>query len=215
VRAWLLAAATVAGCGFDPGSDVIDGDPNVIDAPADAPSIDANGDAPDAGPIDAAPVDAEVDAPPTPVCPTNPIPGCTTVLLECGGSTACYGVCTSPSASHAGAESNCVTWGGHLASVATIDEQNCIAAVVQGLGLDDVWVGLRQTGGGGPTSGWGWTDGTPYGAYTHWHSGQPDDNNGSENGQEDCGDLEAGWSWDWNDDQCNDPQAYVCERPRV
>jgi hypothetical protein len=101
-------------------------------------------------------------------------------------------------------------------SLATAEEHACVVAMFQAQGLGgDVWMGLRQGNGqANPTAGWSYLDGTPYQGPMAWHAGQPDDYDGAESGQEQCGDMEMGWTWDWNDDGCNDQQAYVCEQPR-
>ena len=193
-----LAIVLLAACSFDPPA---------MSGAIDATSSDAEGSgAPDVG---AAPIDT-----PAAACPTNLPDNCTGVLFECNGSPSCYALCTSPGASHATAESRCTAWGGHLASLATTPEQACGVAIFTGQVSGDLWMGLLQTGGGGPTANWAYLDGTPYTGAGSWHVGQPDDYQGDENGEEQCGDMELGWTWEWNDDGCADVQGYVCERPR-
>jgi hypothetical protein len=215
VRSWLLCAATLGACSFpgagqgDDGIEPSDGPVRTDDAPPgtpDAPDIDAPPPPPDAPPPDA-----------LPPCPSGLPSSCGGggVLFECAGSITCYAFCPSGQ-THANAEGRCTGWGGHLASLASVDEQNCVVArfLTQGL-TGDVWMGLRQNGGGTPTEGWGYLDGTPYTGFMMWHTGQPDDYDMMEgNNEEQCGDMEAGWTWDWNDESCGDSQGYVCERPR-
>ena len=210
----MIYAATLAGCSFPGAGQGDDGT-----GPNDGP-VSFDGDPP--GTVDA--IDLDAPPPPPDATPPDALPPCPTALppscgggglvFECAGSTSCYAMCTSGQ-NHANAESRCVTWGGHLASLATPEEQSCVVAQFQAAGLKgDVWMGLRQNGGGSPTAGWSYFDGTPYTGFMMWHAGQPDDYDNVENGQEQCGDMEAGWTWDWNDESCGDSQTYVCEQPR-
>ena len=191
-----LAIVLSAGCSFDPRAST----PNTPDAAASPDGATA---------IDAATPDATAAA-----CPTDLPANCTGVLFECNGSPSCYALCTSPGANHATAESRCVAWGGHLASLATMPEQTCAVATFAPRVTGDLWMGLKQTGGGIPTEAWTYFDGTPYTGTGSWHTGQPDDYDNAESGDEQCGDMEIGWTWEWNDDGCDDVQGYVCERPR-
>jgi hypothetical protein len=209
VLRFALVSVLAVGCSFTGAHDPVgtgDG-PAGFDAVVgdDGPGGDGPGD-------DAAVPDAAVpipDAAPA-VCPTTLPAGCTGALFQCGASAQCYAMCTGPGADQATAESRCIGWGGHLASLSTAAEQECMAAVATGSG--DFWVGVRQIGGTTPTQGWTYLDGTAYPGVTNWHAGQPDDFQGTENGDEDCADLEIGWTWEWNDEDCDDVQSYVCER---
>jgi hypothetical protein len=195
-----LAIVLLAACSFDPRTS------GAIDAAA--PSDDA---------LDASAADDATTPVPDATavaCPTELPAGCTGVLFECNGSPTCYALCTSPGADHSTAELRCVGWGGHLASLATTAEQACAVAIFTGRVTGDLWMGLLQTGGGGPTDNWAYLDATPYSGTGSWHVGQPDDYQGQESGEEQCGDMEMGWTWEWNDDGCSDVQGYVCERTR-
>ncbi|HEY5926653.1 MAG TPA: C-type lectin domain-containing protein [Kofleriaceae bacterium] len=195
-----LAIVLLVACSFDPAAMT-----GAVDAPSsDAESSDAMGSDAETPPIDT----------PAVACPTDLPASCTGVLFECNGSPTCYALCTSPGANHSTAESRCVAWGGHLASLATTPEQACAVAIFTPRVSGDLWMGLLQSGGGGPTANWSYLDGTPYAGTGSWHTGQPDDYQGDENGEEQCGDMELGWTWEWNDDGCGDVQGYVCERPR-
>jgi hypothetical protein len=210
VRAFAIAvlAGGLAACSFHPpgssdasgvgpidgaGDDDVDGMPGVIDAPV----------------ADASPPDATVP------CPTDVPAGCTGVAFECAGSSSCYALCSAPGVTHANAEGRCQTWGGHLASLATTEEQACAVAQFTTANTGDMWIGLHQgSGAGSPTVGWTYLDGTAYAGFTAWHSGQPDDYQGTEDGEEQCADTEVGWTWEWNDEVCSDEQGFLCERPR-
>lgn len=74
---------------------------------------------------------------------------------------------------------------------------------------------LREVPAGGEPSAtdraadWQWCDGTPT-TFTSWRTGQPDDNNLSEDGEQNCAILYPDGSW--TDDSCGFPQRFVCSR---
>ena len=204
MRGWVLLA--MAGCGFsghNPGDDAVvsaDGPPRI-----DARVID--------GATDAM-IDARIDAAPT--CPASPPPGCSGGLqFECTATAeSCYALCRT-TRTHGAAESDCVAWGGHLASLAVAAERTCVDAIVEDDNPGDIWMGARQnTSGGGTGAGWSWLDSTTFTNFNGWSSGQPDDLDNNENGEEDCGSLESSASYEGNDDDCGQTQAYLCERPK-
>jgi hypothetical protein len=222
VRAVSLLGALSAACSFEP-PDVADDSAGLPDGVPDGRPVDvvdppdgADANPPPDGVIiipDAPPPDARL--PDARVCPTDVPSACTTaVRFTCEGFDACFVLCRATTATYNTARSRCTSWGGDLASLATLEEDQCVRDVLTAeLPAGDAWIGYRQPSGGSPGAGWVWLDGSSAG-HTGWHPpDQPDDQNGSENAQEDCADMEIGWSWDWNDDDCTGVQAYVCERP--
>ncbi|KAK4312213.1 hypothetical protein Pmani_016336 [Petrolisthes manimaculis] len=76
------------------------------------------------------------------------------------------------------AEQFCDSFGGHLVSIASANEETIIRGLT---GMDDLggfnrlWVGLKE----GSTSGYEWTDGTAN-AYLNWDAGEPESHGGVE-----------------------------------
>src|SRR6185436_2291403 len=71
------------------------------------------------------------------------------------------------------AESDCVVWGGHLASIGTAAEQAFVFGVVVGehdAGQGAAWIGLNRREAGE----WRWSTGEPLG-YTNWGADSPND----------------------------------------
>jgi hypothetical protein len=217
----LLGALSVA-CSFEP-PDVADDSAGLPDGVPDGRPVDVGvppDGAADAAPPpdgviipDASPPDARL--PDARVCPTTVPSACSSSFrFTCSGFDACFVLCRAPAATWNTARGSCTSWGGDLVSLAATEEDQCVRDVLTAqLPSGDAWIGYHQPSGGSPGTGWVWRDGSGAG-HTNWHPpDQPDDQNGSENGQENCADMETGWSWEWNDDDCNGVQAYVCERP--
>ncbi|XP_071940909.1 macrophage mannose receptor 1-like [Antedon mediterranea] len=92
---------------------------------------------------------------------------------------------------------------GHLASIHSRAQNEFIRANVQSFLGKSVWVGLFRSDSGG----FMWSDGTGV-DYTFWEDGEP---TMTHNGKhENCVELYPQFGY-WNDENCNDGQAYVCE----
>jgi hypothetical protein len=133
--------------------------------------------------------------------------GCST--FGCAGT--CHLYCIGAVA-FADAKPACEAWGGYLAEIDTIEENDCTSAMLTG----DTWLGLTQAPGQAtPDAGWSWLHaGQPLATFTNWTPGQPDDADGIENDEQDCAVMQgpAGTSpGTWNDRACMYAYAYVCE----
>jgi cysteine-rich repeat protein len=133
--------------------------------------------------------------------------GCTNCVVDCGAMSAgefkspvthhCYRLVTASMLAWPDAETDCVSWGGHLASIVTIDEDTFVRTKVPG----NVWLGGTDIVNEGTFV---WSDGENL-SFTHWDIGQPSDTGG-----EDC--MEINGSDFWNDDACAKMQSYLCKR---
>ena len=57
---------------------------------------------------------------------------------------------------------------------------------------------------------WVWTDGNPFGSYTHWHQRQPDNFRHNQ----DCAALNfRGYNGFWDDIGCTAVHHYLCQKP--
>ena len=97
-------------------------------------------------------------------------------------------------------------YGTHLASIHSNSEnaQIYVAATTLGVGSEWIWLGLNDLTLEGN---WSWTDGTSV-TYTNWYIYEPNNYN-----NEDCVNMWASGSGDWNDLACNDSSrtfAFVC-----
>jgi cysteine-rich repeat protein len=128
--------------------------------------------------------------------------GCTEdCLVECSSPALlraethhCYRLEQGP-ATWSDAESYCVSWHGHLASLTSAAEQTWVET---SFALQDfVWLGGTNEG-----AGWTWVDGEPW-SYTHWLSAQPD-------GSGNC--LQALSTGTWDDTVCDADRLFLCER---
>jgi hypothetical protein len=136
------------------------------------------------------------------LCPLN---------LECStGPSACYNqltsfcvtACPADQVTFATAETRCVAWGGHVASVHAMDDLTCLAT-------PSSWLGLQQTGTATPADGWTWLDGSTL-DYVAWSGNQPDDRDNVENGEEQCARVRVNGTWE--DAPCTSLGAVVCRR---
>ncbi|CAH1265180.1 HGF [Branchiostoma lanceolatum] len=96
------------------------------------------------------------------------------------------------------ASDDCVSKGGHLATIGTYDEESFIQGLTN-YDYQPYWIGLHDTGAEGTFI---WVDGTPL-TYTSWNFGEPNNN-----GDEDCVQLSG---YNWNDAYCGGTAQYICE----
>jgi len=108
------------------------------------------------------------------------------------------------------AESDCVTWGGHLIGVNDADEQTFVRAVIDDeLGPDagqrGVWIGLNDLD--ASRGDWKWTTGDPF-QFANWGPGEPETAAGK-----DCvyvyGPM---FQNNWSNFMCTVRANYLCER---
>ncbi len=70
--------------------------------------------------------------------------------------------------------------------------------------------GAEQRGAPTPSADWYWPAGEPMG-FTRWVQGDPDDEDGVEDGESNCLILDLGAGW-W-DRPCGNQYGFVCDRP--
>ncbi|XP_056615222.1 galactose-specific lectin nattectin-like [Triplophysa dalaica] len=101
-----------------------------------------------------------------------------------------------------GAEKNCQSLDGNLASVRSKAQNDFLLSLVPV--NTNVWIGGHDAE---MEEQWLWTDGSPF-DYSNLCNGQPDNYKDSEH----C--LQINWSSNgcWNDNQCGIEQGYVCAR---
>jgi len=115
----------------------------------------------------------------------------------------CYAVVETP-ADWASARTVCAALGGDLASITSAAENAFVAAQVT---PSAVWLGGTDAAVEGT---WTWSNGDAFG-YSNWNTGEPNDAGTGE----DCNAMygpattHAGL---WNDADCANAYAYVCER---
>ncbi|XP_038165332.1 galactose-specific lectin nattectin-like isoform X1 [Cyprinodon tularosa] len=102
------------------------------------------------------------------------------------------------------AEKFCISIGGNLASIHSLDENNFISEMVerQTGSSRDTWIGGYDAV---SENTWLWSDGSAF-EFTHWYTNQPD-NSGSQH----CLEINYGGSH-WNDIQCSMGMPFVCAR---
>ncbi len=136
----------------------------------------------------------------------NDCDGTVDALPECwacsdvgNGYRACATATTWPLAADA-----CASFGDHLAVADDAADNGAIGQISRDWLGASAWIGLTD----GETEGvWAWEDGT-VATYTQWWSGEPNDSGG-----EDCAGTGFGdWGW-WNDYDCYQLLAFVCETP--
>lgn len=124
------------------------------------------------------------------VCGPLPCAGRATFLV-CNGK--CFAACED-SLGYSNALARCNQWGGTLATISSAADQPCVDQWI-GAVPADVWIGYVQvTPALSPSVGWSWLDGTPTTGYTNWSNAgaiQPDDGDGTEDGDEQCGEIFA------------------------
>jgi hypothetical protein len=159
---------------------------------------------PDARNTDAA-TDATIDAMVLPCATTGLSCGGAATMFSCGGH--CWVRCTGGAAWTA-AGTACAGWQGALGEIDDATEQSCVASRAS----TPTWLGLNQSAAATtPGQGWAWNTSTAPLGFTQWHAGKPDDADGNENHQEQCGKIQVDGTWD--DDPCSEPLDFFCERP--
>lgn len=103
------------------------------------------------------------------------------------------------------AESDCVSMGGHLASIHDAATQDFVVAAAFGIAGGEWWIGGTDEGFEGHFM---WTDRTPFDA-AFWNEGEPNNAGGSEN----CVHLASWAAGRWNDIPCETQMNYVCRLP--
>ncbi|MGE0549900.1 MAG: C-type lectin domain-containing protein [Kofleriaceae bacterium] len=154
----------------------------------------------DAGMIDAA--TGSIDAAPL-TCPPVPMgQGCTTAVAVDPVAPNCWVVCDARDGMFA---KSFVAGMWHAAVITSPQEMASAMAVVGG---QTVWAGLQQAASQAtPNAGWSWVTGATLGMVP-WSAGQPDDLNGSENAEEQCGSLAGGM---WSDAACATNLPFLIE----
>lgn len=112
------------------------------------------------------------------------------------------------------AQSTCENFGGHLASIQDIEEDQFIAmfinnsrSIANDWSVNYTWIGATDQYKEGT---WVWVTGQPIGAdsYSNWRGGGPSNgHHGSHD--EDCLDWSGGG---WNDNDCATQLSFVCEK---
>lgn len=105
------------------------------------------------------------------------------------------------------AEARCVAWNGHLASVASPEEDAFLNVWPAMLGFPPfngfgIWLGGTDVAG----NAFAWSDATPF-AFTAWGPNQPDNGFGV-----DCIEKRNDGTARWYDQRCTDQLSFVCER---
>ncbi|HKO94368.1 MAG TPA: lectin-like protein [Polyangiaceae bacterium] len=108
------------------------------------------------------------------------------------------------------AEERCVAWGGHLASVESLEEDAFLGAwpALIGIAFSDgsgLWLGGTDARTDGDFR---WSDGRAL-SYEGWASDQPNNGPGV-----DCIEKRNDVTQRWYDRRCTDGERYVCERPQ-
>lgn len=191
--------ASSAGDGGDAASSARDAGGSAGDAGVPARELDAS--TPPTA-VDAGPPPGEHDAAAPPPSAPEPCPG---VVFE--GS--CYEL-FDELLPWSEAEARCVAWGGHLASVESLEEDALLGAWPALLGVplldgSGLWLGgtdaLRD-------GNFRWWDDRPLG-FTGWAPDQPNNGPGV-----DCIQKRNDATQRWYDRRCTDGHRYVCERPQ-
>ncbi|XP_042303972.1 hepatic lectin-like isoform X2 [Sceloporus undulatus] len=100
------------------------------------------------------------------------------------------------------AKDHCEEKNSTLVVVHNVAEQNFLQLQTKG---ERYWIGLNDLKAEGE---WRWVDGTNYRtSFKNWKMGQPTDYERNE----DCAEISV--SGEWNDENCNRDNFYVCERP--
>ena len=141
-------------------------------------------------------------------------PVCSTQGLTCSGSAMaqeCNNRCLvscSDAVNETTAAMRCSQWHGKLAPLRDAASNHCIRDTVFMTG--DVWIGLEQSATATMVdTNWSWnSDGLAL-TFTAWTTGQPDDMDMTENGQEQCAFMPNATET-WSDTSCTRTLPFVC-----
>lgn len=159
--------------------------------------------------IDSALADATLH-PPDGAGPDSGHAVCSFSGLTCSGgigsivcNNVCFVTCTE-GVTEPEAETRCSAWGGHLASILSQADEDCLGNAHPAA----VWIGYVQAANQASVSaGWNWVAGQPV-TYTNWGTGQPDDGDAVENGAEQC--AYKSTMGVWEDEVCTAPTGFAC-----
>ncbi|XP_020856780.1 C-type lectin domain family 4 member K-like isoform X1 [Phascolarctos cinereus] len=101
------------------------------------------------------------------------------------------------------AERSCVSFGSHLTSVISVEEQEFIHKKAGG---SNYWIGLNIL----RSSNWRWTDGTHYNEDMSKDFWAPNEPNNKEN-SEHCVHFSKNRRQSWNDNNCSLPFLFICK----
>jgi len=127
-----------------------------------------------------------------------------------GADGTCYMLFFSTPQNWTSAQSSCLGLSANLVSIVDLAEQTIVgglAGMVPG-NTPDIWTGANDQV---TETAFLWVDATPF-TYTHWRSGEPNDNSPDGTG-EDCMLIEGdNPAREWDDRSCSDLLPYLCER---
>ncbi|XP_064594480.1 macrophage mannose receptor 1-like isoform X2 [Liolophura sinensis] len=104
---------------------------------------------------------------------------------------------------YADAQNFCSHYGGNLASITTVAEQNYIQGRIGGMHSLSLWVGGNDLSVEG---GWSWQDKSPF-TYINWEPGEPNNDEDSE----DCVSIYTRRGT-WSDNNCNLKNGFICKK---
>lgn len=132
-------------------------------------------------------------------------------LLPCGAPTDCWVGCRDGDVVSANeAAAFCTAWGGRLGRINSADEEVCVRTVLNGA----IILGLTQAPmQAAADQGWSWNGDGVTPTYLPWSNGQPDDNDGIEDGEAQCAFSNSNSVWD--DMACDAPASarFTCRYP--
>ncbi|HUS29902.1 MAG TPA: C-type lectin domain-containing protein [Kofleriaceae bacterium] len=133
--------------------------------------------------------------------------------IQCTGAPKqmmCDGRCITlcpDSVSQDTADTRCIAWGGQLATVHDATDDACVSQLTN----PPAWIGYMQQAGATTVAGnWSWLDGVAS-PYVNWGTGEPQDGQGTEDGEEQCAVMFADGLW--YDTSCSAATfPFVCTR---